>query len=339
MKKNICFLLVSTLCLSLVLGFSFVGCKTTTSVASETTVAETTAAAGTVAAWEGKTIGLSVPDVAWPWVTSYVDWYKKYAQENNMNVIVYGAGGDEAKQVKDMEDLITKKVDIISVFPAGPTSIVQPIKKAYDSGIPVLLAVNIADPEAYDYIIGYSGQDSVYFAKKAARVLAAKLNNEGNIVILSGYPGQPDEVAKSTYFPEELAKVAPNIKILDKQRYDWDPAKAKTVMEDFIVKYPDIKGIYIMDDGGGAAICDVLASHGFKAGDIFIISTAGSAAGIAKVKEGWLETFDLNTEINAGLDFNVITNYFAGKPYPFQSIMPQPLLTKETCPPDYKGSW
>lgn len=57
-----------------------------------------------------------------------------------VNVEVYQAHDDNTHQIKDIESLIERKVDLLIVAPNEAEAITPVIEKAYDAGIPVILS-------------------------------------------------------------------------------------------------------------------------------------------------------------------------------------------------------
>ena len=289
--------------------------------------------------WVGKTIGLTIPSSSWPWFTTLVDTYKEECDKYGLELIVLSADEDEQKQVSDIEDLIAKKVDMIVVCPLGLMAVTAPMKKAYEQGIPILSSVNPVCEEATKYAFAYSGNDVWEMARVGARALAEALNNEGKIVMIEGIPGQPDVIALTEGYLEELEKVAPNIECVDKQPCDWDPVKAQAIAEDFLTKYPDIDAIVNHDDNCAAAVGQIVLQHGYEKGEIIIIGTGGSINGIKAIREGIMyATVDQSPLLNAEQDIQIILKYFKGEEIPERNLLENFVYTAENIG-DYEGCW
>ena len=62
-------------------------------------------------------IGLSQPNLGWPYIAAYTKAFQEgAAKKGNVDVIVLSGDGDIAKQSRDMDSLIAKKVNIILGF-------------------------------------------------------------------------------------------------------------------------------------------------------------------------------------------------------------------------------
>src|SRR5258708_28023236 len=103
-------------------------------------------------------IGLSQPNLGWPYIAAYTKAFQEAAaKKGNVEVIVLSGDGDIAKQSRDMDSLIAKKVNIILVCSLDVNAILPSIKAAHDANIPVLAVSNEPASSANHFIAGYSG--------------------------------------------------------------------------------------------------------------------------------------------------------------------------------------
>ena len=97
-------------------------------------------------------IGLSQPNLGWPYIAAYTKAFEAAAAEMpNVEVIALSGDGDIAKQAKDMDTLIAKEVDIILVCSLDGNAIVPSIQAAHEAGIPVLAVSNEPAATAAEY--------------------------------------------------------------------------------------------------------------------------------------------------------------------------------------------
>src|ERR1700730_1519985 len=117
-------------------------------------------------------IGLSQPNLGWPYIAAYTKAFQEgAAKKGNVDVIVLSGDGDITKQSRDMDSLIAKKVNIILVCSLDGNAIVPSIKAAHDANIPVLAVSNEPASSANDSLAGYSGPDDYVQGKIAAELL------------------------------------------------------------------------------------------------------------------------------------------------------------------------
>jgi len=144
------------------------------------------------------------------------------------------------KQIADIDDLITKKVDALIVYPTVGDAIVPAIERAYAKGIPVIVFGGTINTDRYTCLVT---QDLKAFGRAQAAWLAKELNGKGQIVMLSGIAGNTTAEDRLAGAQEEFKKY-PDIKILDHQYCDWSSPKTKSIMEAMLQAFPTIDGIW-----------------------------------------------------------------------------------------------
>jgi ribose transport system substrate-binding protein len=234
MKKSLLWVVVLLLSVSMVAMFSLMGCKTTTTT---TAAAETTAAAG-----KTYTIGLSNFSLGNSWRVQMVAEAQYAASQNPMvkELIVTQADESAEKQVSDIEDLITKKVDAILITAINPDALVPTIDKAMAAGIVV---VDFDNGNNTDNITCHVKVDQQEFGRVQATWLVKAMKETGDVIAFNGMKGTAISADRFAGAKSVLDQY-PNIKIVQEVYADWDYAKAKKAMEDLLTAYSKIDGIW-----------------------------------------------------------------------------------------------
>lgn len=286
-------------------------------------------------------IGLSEPNAGWPYISAYMNAFAEAAKAYpNVEVVALSADGDIQKQANDIDDLIAQKVDIILVCSLDGKAIVPSLKKAHDAGIPILAVSNEPDPSGDQYLAGFSGPDDEEQGRIAARILAKALNNEGNIVIIEGTPGQSTTHLRNKGFEEEMQQIAPGITVLAKQTANWDPAEAKSVMENFITRYgSDIDAVFAQDDNTGAAAAEVLKEANMLP-PVLVVGTGGTKNGLAAIRSGLMYgTMDQSPTTDAKQGLELALKIVAGEQLEqHRNIIPMPEITTDNVD-EFEGEW
>jgi len=150
------------------------------------------------------------------------------------------SNGDIAKQISDVKDLITKKVDAIVISAASPDALSPVCEQAEAAGIRV---VSFDNNVTTDKITAKVDIDEVAFGSAGAQWLVQKLNGKGNIVVLNGIAGTAVNNDRWNG-ANSVFQQYPDIKILGNANADWDYAKGKTAVEGFLSAYPQIDGVW-----------------------------------------------------------------------------------------------
>jgi ribose transport system substrate-binding protein len=286
-------------------------------------------------------IGLSQPNLGWPYIAAYTKAFQEgAAKKGNVDVIVLSGDGDIAKQSRDMDSLIAKKVNIILVCSLDGNAIVPSIKAAHDANIPVLAVSNEPASSANDSLAGYSGPDDYVQGKIAAELLNDALGGQGNIVIIEGTPGQSTTAARTKGLMDRLAELKSKIQVLGKQTANWDPVQAKAVMEDFLTTHGDeINGVFSQDDNTASAAAEVIKAAG-KLPAIKVVGTGGSKNGIQAIQDGLVYgTMNQSPSADAQQGLEIALGIVGGKPpAEKRTIIPMPKITSANVD-QFQGEW
>lgn len=195
--------------------------------------------------------------------TTYEKAFKEAADANpDVDAVVLDAGGDVARQIAQIQDLIQQKVDAIIIWPTNGKAVVPAVRKAKQAGIPVIITnSNIAD-EGMEFIAAFSGPDNITQGARSAELMCEALNNKGEIVQISGQPGYTTAIERQKGFEDRLAVACPDVKIMETQPGDWNREKSQRVMESFLTKYDKIDGVYAGDDNMGVGALNAAKAAG-----------------------------------------------------------------------------
>lgn len=222
-------------------------------------------------------------------VDSYQTTYEKAfveAAEANPDVeaIVLDAGGDVARQIAQMQDLIQQRVDAIIIWPTNGQAVVPVVRQAHQQGIPVVITNSQIGDAGKDFIAAFSGPDNITQGIYAAEMMCEALDNEGQIVQISGQPGYTTAIERQKGFEDRLAEACPDVEIMETQPGDWNREKAQRVMENFLTKYDRIDGVYSGDDNMGVGALNAAKAAGRE--DIVFIGATNFAVGYEAMERG-----------------------------------------------------
>ncbi len=188
------------------------------------------------------------------------------------------AEGSLEKQIAVVENFIQQKVDAIFIDPLDPVAIKPVIEKALKAGIPTLTAANLVE---------VPGNVSTPFPAKDAfsmllDMVAAYLNNKGDILYMSGIPGNwiLDQYREGIL---ETIKKYPDIKLLSEQPAKMDPALANKIMENWLTSYSKIDAVIFTTDPDMYAAMEAMKSAG-RLGEFPLFSQNGDIKALEMIK-------------------------------------------------------
>ena len=173
---------------------------------------------------------------------------------------ITNSNDDINKQISDMQDLITKKVDGIVITAASPTALAPAVEEATEAGIKVVSFDNVVDT---DEQVATVGIDQTEFGRVCADWLVKKLDGKGKIVVLNGIAGTANDTMRWNG-AEEVFKQYPDIEILGSANASWDYAQGKAAMESMLSAYPEIDGVWSQGGAMTQGAIDAFIAAGRK---------------------------------------------------------------------------
>ncbi len=223
-----------------------------------------TAACASMPAFASKekpVFGFSIDDLRVERWAKDRDYFIAASKALGAEVIVQQADGDVAKQVSQIENMISKKVDVLVIVPKDAPTLINVIKEAKKAGIKVI---------AYDRLIkspdvdAYISFDNFRVGQMQGAALMKTLP-KGSIYVMSGDPG--DNNAK-LFKAGAMSEIEPfvkkgDIKVLGEQAVkDWLPANALSIAENVLTQFNNkIDGFLAPNDGTAGGIIQALAGQ------------------------------------------------------------------------------
>jgi ribose transport system substrate-binding protein len=271
-------------------------------------------------------------------VDSYQTTYEKAFIEaadanDKVEAVVLDAGGDVARQIAQIEDLIQQKVDAIIIWPTNGEAVIPAVRKASKAGIPVVVTnSNIAEP-GFQFVSSFSGPDNVTQGSRSAEIMCDKfksmgIEGEARVLQISGQPGYTTAIERQQGFDDRLPEVCPNVTLVETQPGDWNREKAQKVMEAFLVKYDDIDGVYSGDDNMGVGALNAAKAAG-RDGIIFVGAT-NFAVGYEAMGRGeyWGSIYQSPVD-DAKAALKTAVDILEGKELPFLNYFDTPKITQD----------
>jgi len=228
--------LSAVLAVLMILALALTGCAK-----KEETKAPTTPAAP---AQKTYTVGVSLSGLAHPFFVDMKNGMEAKAKTLGITLIVTDAQDNNGKQLSDIEDMISKKVDAIVVNPTDSAAVVSAVEKANKANIPVITVDRSANGGK---VATHVASDNVAAGRMAAEYIIKKLDGKGKVVELQGIPGSSAARDRGKGFNDAI-KAATGIQIVAAQPADFARAKGLTVMENIIQANPQIDAVFGHND-------------------------------------------------------------------------------------------
>lgn len=212
-------------------------------------------------------IGASLLTQQHPFYIELADAMKAEAKKDDVELNISIANQDLNKQLSDVEDFITKKVDAIIISPVDSKGVQAAIIKAEKAGIPVI-TVDVAAEGVP--VVTHVATDNYAGGVEAGKLMGKLLNGKGKVAIID-YPALQSVVARVEGFKKGLADT-PEVKVVAIQT-GITRAEALTVAQNMMQAHPDLNGLFGFGDD--AALAAVIAAKSARNDNIKIIGFDG----------------------------------------------------------------
>jgi ribose transport system substrate-binding protein len=154
-------------------------------------------------------------------------------------------------QVPVLDAVIARAPDAILIAPTDKVQLIEPLRKAFDAGIPVITVDTFIGTGVYqtgagdgDFPLAYIASDNVLGGRMAARALAAAIGGAGKVYVSNVKPGISTTDQREEGFKAEMAENFPNVTVLETQFNEDDANKAASQLQGVFAREPDLKGVF-----------------------------------------------------------------------------------------------
>ncbi len=282
------------------------------------------------------TIGFSQDTMDHPWraymVTSAEAQAKQYP-DLVKEFIYTDAGGSNEKQIADVEDLISRGVDLIMMSPREAQALVPAVAAIKEAGIPLVVLDREVVGDDYNVFIG---GNNLQIGEELGKYVLGKVGDTFSYLEIEGIPGATPTIQRHEGFASQLEGQA-GVKLLDAQPANYDLAPAIPIVEDWLTKYKgQFQVIYAHNDPMILGAINVLKEAGYQPGEVFLIGVDGQREAFDAIKDGWLQATAIYATGGAlGLDMAV--RILKGEAVPKRIITETPVITPDNVDDYYEA--
>lgn len=253
---------------------------------------------------------------------------KAAAKKAGARLLYTNANDDQAKQVADIESMISQGAKAIIVAPLNATGLQPALEQAASKAIPVVTIDRAtAGTPCRDFITNI-GSNFYVQGERAADALAKATGGKAQIVEIQGAYGNSVESERTQGFADGLKKHS-SMTLLAAQSGNWSATDSQRVMEQMLLAHQNANAMYSHADVMTLGAMRAIQQSGKQPGrDIVIVSIDGTKTMVQAIAAGHAQA-DVETNPRFGpLSFQALSGWFAGKPVPQKLIMKDGLYDK-----------
>ena len=270
------------------------------------------------------TIGMSQCNLGEPWrVQMNADVKAAADKQPNLKVVFQDAQNDTLKQRAHVEEFVSAGVSLIIISPKEAAPLTEPVAKAVEAGIPVIVLDRAVLGDKFTCFIG---ADNKKIGSAAGKWLVKRLGGKGNVVELKGLMTSTPGQDRHSGFRDAIA--GSELKVVFEADMKWLKPNAQKEMESALSRPDRIDAVYAHNDPGAHGA--YLAAHaaGRDKDMVFVGIDALPQEGVAWVKQGVLQaTFQYPTGGAEAID--AALKILAGQEVPKTIVLGSRVFTAE----------
>lgn len=201
----------------------------------------------------------------------------------NVEVTWFDGQLDAVKQRAAIDNMASQKWDFVAIQAFGIGTLIQPVQKMIDAGIPVIDMDTLIAPLDKINVHTFLAPNNEFMGAAVTQALVQKLGGKGKIIMTQGALGHTGAQGRAKGFQSVIA-ANPGMEVLDDQPADWDVTKASRLWDTYLTKYPQIDAAFFHNDDMALAAYNVMKSRGRT--DILIGGVDAMPPAIAAVADG-----------------------------------------------------
>lgn len=275
------------------------------------------------------TIGVAFETLQTEFWVAALKAFETELAKRNIQMLQAVADGDANRQLEQVRNFVTRKVDGIIMVPKDAKACVPVIRAANAAGIPIVF-FNRPPAESDAKSIAVVA-DNVALAKETVTFLVAQARQTGGrqkALHLIGDLGDINAIGRRDGFDAALSNATDIIEVVARVPTEWNNEKAYAGVVNALQKNPDISLIFSPSDVHLPSVASALKGAGKwkkrgEPGHVILGAFDGDATAYQMLVDGYLDAtgvqdvyFEVEACINAVLDVR------AGKPVPATVLDP-----------------
>jgi len=238
-------------------------------------------------------IGMSQANKGEPWRQAMNDQIAAAAAKHpELEIAFADAAQDNVKQIAGVENFITQGVDLLIISPNEAGPLTDPVAKAFDRGIPVIVLDRKVNGDKYTMWIG---ADNEKIGERAGAFVAnwakEKQLKACRVLEIRGLEGSTPAKERGDGFRKGVA-ANPAVKIIASQNANWLREKAISISQAMLQAQPDAEVVYAHNDPMAEAAIISAAEKGRDPDKLLVVGIDGlptADGGIKSVMDGRID--------------------------------------------------
>lgn len=269
-------------------------------------------------------IALVVSTLNNPFFVTMQEGAEERAEALGHELIVLDSGNDAARELSNVEDALSRDIDVLLMNPTDSDAAVSSVRSANARNVPVITLDRSANGGR---VASHIASDNVAGGQLAGGYIADRLGGEGRVVQLEGVPGASATRDRGEGFMSAVEE-APGIELVATQPANFNRTEGLNVMENLLQAHPDLEAVFAQNDEMALGAQRALQASGGD--DVILVGFDGTDAGIQAVEDGIMDaTIAQRPALIGALGINTADALLKGESVDANIPVPLKLITKE----------
>ena len=201
------------------------------------------AASLTCAQAESYTIGFAVSTLENPFFVTMKDAAVAKAAELGVELVVLDAQDSAETQASQVEDFITRGVDLLIINPVDSDAIGTSVMACNEANTPVITVTRASNAGT---VVQHLDIDNKEAGRLDAEQLLKDLDGKGKVAILEGIAGSSSAIEREEGFVDALK--GSEVEVVTSLTANYSREEGATVTEDILQSNPELDAIYAHND-------------------------------------------------------------------------------------------
>jgi ribose transport system substrate-binding protein len=253
-----------------------------------------------------KKIGVSLSTLNNPFFVTLKGGIEDQAKSHGYEVVTADAADDASKQLNDVQDFISKKVDLIIINPVDSDSVKSAVEAANKANIPVMTVDRSANGGE---VVTHIASDNVAGGEMAGQFLLEQVGDNAKVVELEGVPGASATRDRGEGFHKVVDGKAD---VVAKQTANFNRQQGLDVMTNIINSGKDFKGVFAHNDEMALGAVQALKAAGKS--DVVVVGFDATDDAVKAVKDGEMKATVAQKPAEIGkMAIDAAKDFFDGK--------------------------
>jgi len=243
-------------------------------------------------------IGFSNVTSESPFYTALTDAAKAEAEKQGADIIVMDAQNNIEKQNADVQDMITKGIDVLILNPTNPTAVTPALEAAKQANIPVITVDRPTEAKVTSFVGRDNKAMGEIAGKQAVSLLGGEGKAKGKIIEIQGDAGGKVMMDRHDGFHAVVDK-EPGITVVEGPYSDYVRAKAVKAFQDLLQAHPDVNLVYAHNDDMALGALQVLEQNNMV-DKVKIVGIDGLSEAVKAIIDGKYSATVFNDPVKMG---------------------------------------